>query len=59
MPIMMVSESVICFLTFFGSREIGMIQVEHSKSSIAVSENMVSLTVKVALVNRDCCVVCC
>ena len=47
------------FLASSGNREIGMMQVEHPEFSIAVSEKAVLLTVKVALMNGDRCVVCC
>ena len=69
MPLTRVSEcvmSVFLFVFFFcfffassGNWEIGVMQVEHPESCFAVSEKVVSLTVKVALMNRDCCVVCC
>ena len=36
-----------------------MMQVEHPESSIALSEKVVPLTVKVTLMNGDCFVVCC
>ena len=48
-----------CFLASSGNREIGMMQVEHPESSTRVSEKVVHLTVKVALMNGDCCVVRC
>ena len=59
-PLTRVSESVMCFVFFAssGNLNIGMIQVEHPESNIAVSEKLIPLTVKVALINRDCCVVC-
>ena len=47
------------FLTSSGNWEIGMVLVEHPESRIVVSEKVVPLTVKVALMNGDCCVVCC
>ena len=59
MPLTSVSECVMCFSTSSGNQEIGMMLVEHPESSIAVSEKVVPLTVKVALMNWDCCVVCC
>ena len=42
-----------------GNWEIGMMQLEHPESCIAVSEKVVPLTVKVAQMNRDCCVMFC
>ena len=49
---------VFCFFASSGNLNIGMMEVEHPESNIAVSEKLVPLTVKVALINRDCCVVC-
>ena len=52
-PFMWTSEWVTCFLASFSSREIGTIQVEHPESNIATLENVMPLTVKVALTSGD------
>ena len=46
-------EWVMCFLASFGSREMATIQVEHPESNIATPENVIPLTVKVALMSGD------
>ena len=61
MPLTRVSVCVMCFFFLASScnQEIGMMPVEYLESNIAVSEKVVALTVKVALMNGYCCVMCC
>ena len=59
MPLTRVSECVMCFLASSGNREICMMQIEYPEFIIAVSGEAVPLTVKVALMNGDCFIVCC
>ena len=54
-PFMWTLEWVKYFLASFGSREMGTIQVEHPESNIATPENVMPLTVKVALTSGDRC----
>ena len=54
-PFMWTSEWITHFLASFGSREIGTMQVEHLESKIATPENVMPLTIKVALTSGDWC----
>ena len=48
------NRSALCSLASSGMQEVCMIEVEHTESSIAGSEKVVPLMVKLALMNRDC-----
>ena len=52
---MWTSEWVTCFLASFDCWEIGTMQVEHQESKIATPENVMPLTVKVALTSGNWC----
>ena len=54
-PLMWTSEWITCFLASYSSWEIGKMQVEHPESNIAMLENVMPLTVKVALMSGDQC----